>query len=189
MMRTRNRVGIWLCWSCGVCLVGLCITGFLSSKGNVWEKLTIVCAFGMLASVAACLGFVVVTVLRLRNERRNIRRRTTLSDEEFAARLSRTKYINPQVVRRVRELAAERFRSIHGDKFYPEDRFEDDLHFSDSFPFGTEQFYKDLMEFLDVDEGEPAPEFRGIITFGDLVKAANDVWQRKHTSTTSSATG
>src|ERR1041384_2457097 len=104
IMRTRNRVGVWLCWACAVCLVGVCVVGFLSSKGNVWEKLTIVCAFGMLASVMACLGFVVVTVLRFRDERTEIRLRPTLSDEEFTARLSRAKHINPQVVRRVRVL-------------------------------------------------------------------------------------
>ncbi len=186
MMGTRNRVGTFLCAACFLCLVGVCIAGLLSTEGNVWETLTIVCAFGMLASAMACLGFVIVAVRRFRNERKEIRIRPTLSDEEFTARLGLAEKIDLRVVKEVRELAAKRFRSIHGDKFYPEDLFEDDLHFSDSLLFGTEHFRQDLMEFLGIAEDEPAPEFENVTTYGDLIVAANCVWRRKHSSAKSS---
>ena len=123
-------------------------------------------------------GFAVAYALYLRLSRQRYLKRRPLSDEEFAAQLPDSEHVDLQVVRQVREMAAKRFRRIGGNRFYPNDRLEEDLHVFDSAPWAWEDFEIDLDErFLDYDEkivGEVPAE-----TFGDVVVVANRAWQSK----------
>jgi hypothetical protein len=69
---------------CILCVIGLLVFGFLSSRGNVWERLTIASMTGLLASIAAMYGLVVIYYVILRPAlRRHIKDRRPLTDQEF----------------------------------------------------------------------------------------------------------
>jgi hypothetical protein len=87
------------------------------------------------------------------------------------------------VVQAVRRFAAKRFRRTYGDKFYPEDRLEQDLHILDSVLWEGEDFLDDVRVFLCASPDEMR-EFSKIQTFGDIVLVANQIWSKKSVGNT-----
>ena len=97
--------------------------------------------------------------------------RPPLSDEEFTAMLSDPSAADPEVVSRVRMLAAQVFRKVGGERFYPDDRLDEDLHLRDLAPFATEEFCATLEESLGLEEDEILGRVAAgqLSTFGDLI--------------------
>ena len=178
MRGTPNRVAKALCAGTALCLIGALVACYFSSEGSILGTLTLGLVFGMLACAVGALVFAVGYVLYLRGEREEILGRRTLSDEEFAAQLGGSEQADIEVVRQVRKLAAERFRSIGGEKFYPGDRLEEDLHLSDAAPFVSGEFFEDMLESLGVDESELPKNTEPVVTFGDVVLLANKLRRR-----------
>ncbi len=174
MTGASKTIAKHLCWGAGLCLAGLLLSGVTGCPDFVG----IAFALGMVGSMLGAFVFALGYAVHLRIERREYLGRVPLSDEEFAAKLPSSEQVRPEVVRRVRELAAKRFRRIGGDRFYPNDRLEDDLHIFDSAPWAFDDFEYDLrQEYGELDEDEMAglcpPE-----TFGDVILIADRAFLR-----------
>jgi hypothetical protein len=153
-----------------VCAVGLLGCGFLSSRGNLWERLAIACGVGMGGWAIATYGLALVYYVRIRlDTSRRLRSRPPLSDKEFTALSPALEGVDPLLLNRVRETVAQQFRSIGGERFYPGDDLDDDLHLSD-FSFWGE-WLEDLAVGLGIEESAFDREFGSvpIKTYGDLV--------------------
>ena len=171
----RKRLAQGLVAMSLICAIGVMAFGWVSTRGDVWERVCMVFAVGMFGSLIGALGLVVATYLKLRDELKRLASRPPLSDEEFTALLSDPAAADPELVGRVRALAAQVFRSFGGERFYPDDRLEEDLHLRDLAPFATRDFCATLEESLDLEEDE----IRGMMatkqvsSFGDLVLFAS----------------
>jgi len=168
----RKRLAQALVATILICTVGIMAIGWVSTRGDVWERVCMVLAFVMLGSLLGAFGLVVATYFKLRGELQRLICRPPLSDEKFAALLPDPSAVDPKVVNRVRTIAAKVFRSFGGDRFYPGDRLDEDLHLRDLAPFATEDFCITLAESLNLEEDEilgrlVAGQFA---TFGDLVR-------------------
>ena len=95
-----------------LCAVGFIVCGSLSAPGNDWERVCIVLVFVMLASMIGALALVAATYLKFRSELVRHGGRPPLSDVEFTAMLSDPAGVDPELVSRIRALAAHYFRSI-----------------------------------------------------------------------------
>jgi len=168
-----------LCWGAGLCLAGLLVSG----GADLPDAVGIAFALGMIAFILGGYAFAVGYAVYLRIDRRRYLRRRPLSDEEFAAQLPDPEQIDPQVLRKVRELVAKRFRRVGGDRFYPGDRLDEDLHLWDSAPFAAEDFEMDLDEQFGCGDKEIAPEKKCVDTFGELVVFTSRAWRKKTSET------
>jgi hypothetical protein len=178
MTGTRDRTVSFLVKAGIACIPGWLVCGYFSASGNVWEKLTIIFLLAMFASLAAAFAIAVHFTWSLRGERGKYRRRVPLSDDDFVRRLATGESLALPVVRTIRDLAAKRFRLVYGDKFYPEDRVEEDLHISDSVLWEGEDFWDDMQMFLRASADEMR-EFSKVRTFGDIVLVANGICSKK----------
>jgi hypothetical protein len=159
-----------------LCALAFMVCGSFSAAGNVWERVCIGLMITMLASMFGALALAAATYVGLRSEVRRHLRRPLLSDQEFAALLPGDK-VDPEQVGEIRALAARCFRRVGGERFYPGDRLEEDLHLRDLAPFGAEAFRSTLEKLLGLDEDELMDRFteRELTTFGDLVMAAAEL--------------
>jgi len=160
-----------------LCAVGFMACGSVSARGNAWERVCIVLVLVMLASMFSALSLVAATYLKFRGELVKHVGRPPLSDEEFAAMLPDPAGVDPELVGRIRALAAHYFRSIGGDRFYPEDRLEEDLHLLDVAPFACESFCAGLEESLELENEEIHTRVakRQLTTFGDIILIASSL--------------
>jgi hypothetical protein len=173
----RKRMAQGLVATILLCAVGFMVCGSVSASGNVWERVCVILMFVMLASMVGAVGLVAATYFKLRVEVAKHVGRPPLSDEEFAAMLPDPSAVDPELVGRVRALAAHYFRSIGGDRFYPDDRLEEDLHLLDVAPFGCESFCAGLEESLGLENDEIRARMatRQVTTFGDVVLVASSL--------------
>jgi hypothetical protein len=151
--------------------IGVMASGWVSTRGDVWELVCMVFAFFMLASLLASLGLVAATYVKFKIELNRLRGRPPLSDDEFIAMLSDPTSADPEQVSQVRALAARVFRRIGGDRFQPGDRLNEDLHLRDLDPFKTEDFCLTLEKATGLPDGEMLGMLAAgqLSTFGDLV--------------------
>lgn len=150
--------------------VGMLACGFLSSRGNIWERFTIASAFGTFGSMIAAGGMALVYYVKIRFELHTlVRCRAPLTDQDFISLSPRLKGVDRFVVHRVRQAAARQFRAIGGDRFHPEDDLETDLHLPDLSFWG--EWLESVTDDLGIEEGELARELESgpIQTYGDLV--------------------
>ena len=174
MTGTRKRLAQGLVATIVLSGVSFMVCAFFSAQGNIWERLCIGLMIVMLGSMVGALMLVATTYVKLRLEAARLLRRPVLSDEEFALRMDDAEDVDIAFVRRFRELAARRFRRLGGEKFYPSDHLEEDLHLSDLAPFGLEDFFAELEESLRIDHDEMCAWWatRGVKTFGELIASA-----------------
>ena len=167
----RKRLAQGLLATILICAIGVMASGWVSTRGDVWERVCMVLAFVMLGSLLGALGLVVATYFKLKRDLQWLVGRPPISDEEFTALLSDPSAVDLELVSRVRTLAAQVFRSIGGDRFHPGDRLDEDLHLRDLAPFATEAFCTTVEESLSLEENEIRGKIvtRQISTFGDLV--------------------
>jgi len=160
-----------------LCAVGFMVCGSLSARGNAWERVCIVLVFVMLVSMFGALGLVATTYVKFRRELVRHGGRPPLSDEEFTTMLPDATGVDPELVSRIRALAAHYFRSIGGDRFYPEDRLDEDLHLLDVSPFACENFCAGLEESLGLENEEIRARMgkRRLTTFGDIILVASSL--------------
>jgi hypothetical protein len=154
-----------------VCTVGMLSCGFLSSRGNLWERFTIVSAFGVIFSMIATYGIALVYYLKIRFElNRLAHSRPQLTDQIFISLSPWLKGIDPFVVHLIRESAAKEFRSIGGERFQPDDDLEANLHLSD-LTFSWGEWLEGVATDLGIDEDELARRLESVSvrTFGDLI--------------------
>jgi hypothetical protein len=173
----RKRMAQGLVATTLLCAVGFMVCGSFSASGTVWERVCIVLVFVMLASMIGALGLVAATYLKFRRELVMYGGRPPLSDEEFTAMLPDPAGVHPELVSRIRALAAHYFRSIGGGRFYPEDRLDEDLHLLDVAPFACESFCAGLEESLGLDNEEIRTRMgkRQLTTFGDIILVASSL--------------
>jgi hypothetical protein len=153
-----------------VCTVGMLVCGFLSSRGNTWESFTIALAFGMSGSMAAALALALVYYVKLRIDlRRHFHGRAALTDSEFIALSPALKGVDPVLVYLVRQSIAKEYRSIGGDRYYPGDDLDADLHLADLTLWGDWLCTMAAELGIDDDDFERAQETVPIQTFGDLI--------------------
>ena len=174
MTGTRKRLAQGLVATIVLSGVSFTVCAFFSAQGNVWEHACIVLFIVMLGSMVGALMLVATTYVKLRLEVARLLRRPLLSDEEFTLRMEDAEDVDIEFVRRFRELAARCFRGLGGERFYPGDHLEDDLHLSDLAPFGLEDFFTELEESLGIDHDEMCTWWatRGVKTFGELIASA-----------------
>jgi hypothetical protein len=144
--------------------------GFLSSRGNFWERFTMALAFGWLGSMIATAGIALVYYVKIRsNLGRLVRHRRPLTDKDFTSLSPQLKGVDPFVVRLVRRTAAKEFRSIGGERFQPGDDLEADLHLSDLSFWG--EWLEGLARDLGIEEDELAQGMESVTveSYGDLV--------------------
>jgi hypothetical protein len=130
------------------------VCAFFSQQGNIWERACIALMVLMLGAMVGALMLVAATFVALRVDVAKHLRRPPLSDEEFARMLAGPEGVDRELVRQVRELAARCFRRIGGERFYPDDRLEEDLHLTDLAPFGLKDLLAELEDSLELTEGE-----------------------------------
>src|SRR3954452_8085029 len=109
MTGIRRRIAQGLVATILLCAVGFMVCGSMSSPGNVWERGCIVLVVVMLGAMVGAVGLVAVTYLRLRTDVRDHLGRAPLSDDEFTAMLPDPSAVDPDVLSRVRALAAGYF--------------------------------------------------------------------------------
>jgi len=160
-----------------LCAVGFIVCGSLSAPGNDWERVCIVLVFVMLASMIGALALVAATYLKFRGDLVRHGGRPPLSDVQFTAMLPDPAGVDPELVSRIRALAAHYFRSIGGSRFYPEDRLDEDLHLLDVAPFACESFCAGLEESLGLENEEIRARVarRQLTTFGDIILVASSL--------------
>jgi hypothetical protein len=162
-----------------VCAAGVLGCGFLSSRGDIWERFAIASAFGMGSSAITIYGLALTCYVALRfNLSHRVRRRLRLTDEQFIALSPSLKGVDPLMVNLIRQVFAKHYRSIGGKHFHPGDELEADLHLSDLAP-SSEEMWIDLAEALGVegDELDRALESVPIKTYGDLVLSFDLLWR------------
>ena len=135
----------------------------------------------MLGAMIGALALVASTYVVLRREVSRLLRRPPLSDEEFALGMAEYGEVDMDLLRRFRELAARCFRRIGGERFYPDDHMEDDLHLSDLAPFGLEDFFAALEESLGMPHDDLCTWWakRKVQTFGELIATASALAKEK----------
>lgn len=177
MTGIRKRMAQGLVATTLLCAVAFMVCGSLSARGNAWERVCIVLVFVMLASMFGALALAAATYLKFRGELVRHVGRPPLSDEEFAAMLPDPSGVDPELVGRIRALAAHYFRSLGGDRFYPEDRLDEDLHLLDLAPFACESFCAGLEESLGLENEEIHTRVarRQLTTFGDIILVASSL--------------
>ncbi len=161
-----------------VCAVGMAVCGFLSSRGNIWERFTIASAFGFVGSMAAAAALALVYFVKIRSDMsRLLRCRAPLTDEDFICLSPKLKSVEPVVVHRVRQAAAKQFRSIGADRLHPSDDLETDLHLSDLTFWG--EWLESITTDLEIQEDELDRELElvPIQTYGDLVLVFDRLWR------------
>jgi hypothetical protein len=175
MTGIRRRIAQGLVATILLCAIGFMICGSMSSPGNVWEGACIVLVVVLLGSMLGAIGLAAVTYLKLRADVRSHLGRPPLTDTEFIAMLADPAAVDADVVVRARALAAGYFRSIGGDRFYPGDCLDEDLHLRDLAPFAGRAFFAELEQALGIEEdGLRARAATGqVTTFGELVAAAS----------------
>jgi hypothetical protein len=154
-----------------LCTFGVLGCGFLSSRGNLWERFTILSAFGMIFSMIATYGIALIYYLKIRFElNRLVHSRPQLTDPIFISFSPRLKGVDPFVVHLIREAAAKKFRSIGGERFQPDDDLEADLHLSD-LTFSWGEWLEGVATDLGIEEDalDRGLESVPVHTFGDLV--------------------
>jgi hypothetical protein len=153
------------------------VCGWFSAQGNAWEGVCRVLGFVMAGAMVGALILVAATCVKFRLEVAKHLRRPMLSDEEFALRLADPLEVDRELVKRVRDLASRCFRGLGGQRFYPADRLEEDLHLRDLAPFALEDFCAELEEALGLQQDELRARIatREVNTFGDLVAIAADL--------------
>ncbi len=173
----RKRMAQGLVATTLLCAVGFMVCGSVSARGNAWERVCIVLVFVMLASMIGALALVAATYVKFRGELVRHGGRPPLSDLEFTAMLPDPGGVDPELVSRIRALAAHYFRSIGGARFYPEDRLDEDLHLLDVAPFACESFCAGLEESLGLENEEIRARVgkRQLITFGDIILVASSL--------------
>jgi len=173
----RKRMAQGLVATTLLCAVGFMVCGSLSAPGNAWERVCIVLVFVMLASMIGALALVAATYLKFRGDLVRHGGRPPLSDVEFTAMLPDPSGVDPELVSRIRALAAHYFRSIGGGRFYPEDRLDEDLHLLDVAPFACESFCAGLEESLGLENEEIRTRVgkRQLTTFGDIILVASSL--------------
>jgi hypothetical protein len=179
MTRRWARTAATLLALTSVSAIGMAGCGFLSSRGKFWERFTIALAFGTFGSMIATLGMAAVYFAKIRFDlHRLVRCREPLADDEFVAMSPELKHVDPVVVHRVRQSAAKQFRSIGGDRFYPGDDLETDLHLSDVTFLG--EWLLDVTTDLKIEEDELARglESMPVRTYGDLVLLFDRSWRQ-----------
>lgn len=175
MTGIRRRIAQGLVATILLCAVGFMVCGSMSSPGNAWERACIVLVVVMLGSMFGAVGLAAATYLKHRADVRNLCGRPPLSDEAFIAMLTDPSAGDPDVVGRVRTLAAGYFRSIGGDRYYPGDHLDDDLHLRDLAPFASRGFFAELENALGIerDRLRAWSHDNEMLTFGDLITAAS----------------
>ena len=159
--------------------LGLLGFGFLSSRGNIWERLAIVSAFGMSGSFVAAYGLALVYYVKLRLELLpRFRVRVPLTDEEFIALSPALKGAHSAIVNLVRPEVAKEFRSIGGERFHPGDDLENDLHLSDVTLWGDWLYIMAADLGIDQDEFKRGLGTAPIRTYGDLILLFDRLWRQ-----------
>ena len=74
-------------------------------------------------------------------------------------------------------LAAHYFRSLGGNRFYPDDRLQEDLHLLDVAPFACESFCAGVEESLGLENEEIHARMGTplLTTFGDIIRVASSL--------------
>jgi hypothetical protein len=175
MTGIRRRIAQWLVATILLCAVGFMICGSMSSPGNIWEHACVVLVVVMLGSMLGVIGLAAGTYRKLRADVCSHHVRPPLTDADFIALLADPAAVDPGVVVRTRVLAAGYFRSIGGDRFYPGDRLDEDLHLRDLAPFAGKVFFAELERALGIEEdGLRVRAATGqVATFGQLIAAAS----------------
>src|SRR4051794_38988252 len=122
----RKRLAQGLIATILIGAVGVMAAGWVSTRGDAWERVCMVFAFLMAGSLLGVLVLVAATCVKLKRELNRLRGRPPLSDDEFIALLPDPAGADPEQVNQVRALAAREFRRIGGDRFYPGDRLDED---------------------------------------------------------------
>ena len=177
MTGLRKRIAQALVATVLVCAVGFMISGSMASPGNPWEQVCVGLMIVMLGSMFSALALVAATYIKLRRDVKNHLGRPPLSDSEFVTMLSDSADVDPELLDRIRGLAARHYRAIGGDRFYPTDRLEEDLHLRDLAPFARDRFLADVEIALGIKDDsltaklaeQPEP------TFGDLIMIASSL--------------
>lgn len=124
-----------------------------------------------IAQVSGCLVAAILFVLRTDGMVRMwwFLRRPRLSDEEFMALLPDPSRIDLASVQQARALAV---KYLHGARYYPADRLEEDLYLFLRVPDGFPTLVSHLAKRLGIEEDKMRGEFRprGLATFGDLIQ-------------------
>jgi hypothetical protein len=152
----------------GICAVLVIAIPLLAGTGPLPERLIMLLAFAMCGGAVTSYVFIVGRFVWLWCDRRRLYSRRPLTDKEFIASLGSGAAVSPAVVRQVREIAARCYGPL-GERFAPEDRLEEDLHWSNISPWATENFFDDLNEWIQPRLLDPQPEFQVPLTFGDVV--------------------
>jgi hypothetical protein len=174
MTGIRRRVAQGLVATLVLCAAAFLVCGVFARPGSLWEVLLIVLFIAMLAALFGALALVAATYAGLRAEMRRYLRRPVLSDQEFATLLGEDSKVDAEQIGEIRALAARCFRGLGGERFYPCDRLEEDLHLGDLAPFQTGRFWEALARALELSEDDLEDRIGShpMVTFGDLVLAA-----------------
>jgi hypothetical protein len=158
--------------------------GYLSSRGDFWDRLARASANGFFGSTAGMLSWALVHYLKLRLElRRLLKNRCRLTDQEFIDLSPRLKGVDPALVSVVRGAVATKFRGLGGELFHPDDNFAAHLNLADlTFSLGEELeiVALTLAETFGFDEKEFEAELgcAPIQSYADLIKFLDRFWRR-----------
>jgi hypothetical protein len=180
MTGSLGRIGQILVAISVVCAVALFACGVLLSSDNVFGHLFIVLLLIMLGSMVVAVVLAIVTYVGLRVRVSGHLRRVSLDDEEFLARMANAKGLDPDVVKLVRSHCDGYLKALGSDRFYPDDRLEDDLHLQDLAPFACEAFCAEMEKALGLPEDEllACVATREVATYGDLIRVASTLAAR-----------
>jgi hypothetical protein len=169
---------------CILCIIGSLGFGFVSSRGDLWERFTIASAWGWCGSVAVLIALAVTCYIKLRFELRGrLRNRRVLTDQEFIDLSPSLKGVDPVLVSLVRRALAKQFRRLGGELFYPGDDFELDLKLS-NLTFSLDEELEILAVTLagthgfDDEDFERELEMTPIQTYSALVVFLDRFWRR-----------
>jgi hypothetical protein len=99
-MGTQSQVALG---TQAVCAVGMLGCGFLSNRGDIWERHAIATLLGTVGSVIATFGLALVYYMKIRSDlSRHVGDRQPLMDGAFVALTAQLKAVDPLVVKRVR---------------------------------------------------------------------------------------
>ena len=144
--------------------------------GNAWEGVCIVLVFVMLASMFGALGLVAAMYIKFRSElvRTAGGRRFRTRNSPPCSQSSGESIRNWSVGFALWQLLLS---IIGGDRFYPEDRLDEDLHWLDVAPFACERFCAGLEESVGLENEEIHTRVarRQLTTFGDVILVASSL--------------
>jgi hypothetical protein len=160
--------------------ISLVCAGLWSVSHDVPQMLFVVLGVSCIGSLAAILGLALAYYAVISIRVYIHLRRATLSHKEFADLLNSCVKVDIGVVREVRQIARRHFSPLNAERFYPNDRLEDDLHLSDLLPVvAMPMFWRDLSTYLGYSKKDLMAAKGKIVTFGALVLLASRLLREK----------